>query len=133
MIRVSRLDHVALPVADMDRSLAWYQRMFGLVHTYKKEWGTDPAFLCVGGTCIALLDAKGVAPSVVPVTQRHVCFLADQEVFLGAMDFLGKEGIPFQVDDHQVSRSLYFQDPDGHWIEITCYRPGLEPGSPAVS
>ena len=133
MIRVSRLDHVALPVANMERSLAWYQRIFGLAHTFKKEWGTDPAFLCVGGTCLALLDTKGVAPPVVAVKQRHVCFRVDREDFLQSTETLKKEGIPFTIDDHQVSRSIYFQDPDGHWIEITCYQPGREPDSSEVS
>lgn len=133
MIRVSRLDHVALPVANMERSLAWYQRIFGLAHTFKKEWGTDPAFLCVGGTCLALLDTKGVPPPIVPVTQRHVCFRTTVDDFWQSTDVLKREGIPFTIDDHQVSQSLYFQDLDGHWIEITCYQPGREPGSSEVS
>ena len=133
MIRVSRLDHVALPVVDMERSLAWYQRIFGLVHTFKKEWGTDPAFLCVGGTCLALLDTKGVVLPVVPVTQRHVSFRASREDFLEARETLEREKISFRIDDHQVSQSIYLQDPDGHWIEIACYQSGREPGSSEVS
>lgn len=127
MIRVSGLDHVAIPVSDVESSLLWYRRLFGLVHTFAPEWGTDPAFLCIGGTCLALLDAKGAVPPSVEPSIQHFCFRTDENSFVSATETLKAEGIPYRCDDHGVAHSLYFQDPDGHWIEITSYRPGREP------
>ena len=127
MIRVSGLDHVAIPVSDMERSIRWYRTMFGLERRFEKEWGTEPAFLCAGGTCIALLSDGGRLPETSPPTVRHFCFRTDEEAFGRALAELESSAIPFSLDDHGVSRSLYFQDPDGHWIEVTVYHAGMEP------
>ena len=127
MIRISGLDHVAIPVSDVERSILWYRKMFGLERRFEKEWGTNPAFLCAGGTCIALL-ANGIGlPETSPPTVRHFCFRTDEEGFVRALDELRKSGTHYSLDDHEVSRSLYFQDPDGHWIEVTVYLSGMEP------
>ena len=127
MMKVLALDHIAIPVSDMDRSIHWYMKMFGLERRFEKEWGTDPAFLCIGGTCVALLSTMRGLPSSYPPTVRHFCFRTDEEGFVRALDELKESRIPFDLDDHKVSRSLYFQDPDGHWIEVTAYTPGMEP------
>lgn len=34
---------------------------------------------------------------------------------------LRERGIAFQFQDHEVSHSIYFSDPDGHRLEITTY------------
>jgi catechol-2,3-dioxygenase len=34
---------------------------------------------------------------------------------------LKKRAIPFEFQDHEISHSIYFRDPDGHRIEITTY------------
>jgi catechol-2,3-dioxygenase len=34
---------------------------------------------------------------------------------------LRERGIAFQFQDHTLSHSIYFADPDGHRIEITTY------------
>jgi catechol 2,3-dioxygenase-like lactoylglutathione lyase family enzyme len=125
MIRVSALDHVAIPVTDMNRSIEWYQRVLGLSRRYEKEWGTDPAFLCAGESCIALLKNGKNALAPCTPTVRHFCFRLDRPSFEEAVHTLREMGIPFSEDDHQISLSLYFQDPDGHWIELTTYEPTI--------
>ncbi|EQD25249.1 MAG: Glyoxalase/bleomycin resistance protein/dioxygenase, partial [Leptospirillum sp. Group IV 'UBA BS'] len=109
MIRISGLDHVAIPVSNVERSILWYQRMFGLERRFEKEWGSDPAFLCAGGACIALLANARDLPDTCPPTVRHFCFRTDKEGFARALDELGSSGIPYSLDDHGVSRSLYFR------------------------
>lgn len=121
MIRITALDHVAIPVSDMERSIDWYQKVFGLTRRFEAEWGTEPAFLCIGESCVALLLNRNFPLEGVPPTVRHFCFRTSLEGFDDAVSTLREMGIPFSVDDHQVSLSLYFQDPDRHWIEITTY------------
>lgn len=121
MIQVSGLDHVAIPVTDMNRSLHWYQNVLGLERRYEKEWGTDPAFLCAGESCIALLKNNENVLAPCSPTVRHFCFRMTRRSFDEAVITLRKMGIPFSLDDHFIADSLYLQDPDGHWVELTTY------------
>ena len=51
----------------------------------------------------------------------HLAFRADSENFLAAQRELEKRGIKFEFQDHEISHSIYFRDPDGHQLEITTY------------
>ena len=51
----------------------------------------------------------------------HLAFRANRENFLGAQHELKKRGIKFEFQDHEISHSIYFRDPDGHELEITTY------------
>jgi catechol-2,3-dioxygenase len=51
----------------------------------------------------------------------HLAFRADMENFLAAQRELEKRGIKFGFEDHEISHSIYFRDPDGHQLEITTY------------
>jgi len=51
----------------------------------------------------------------------HLAFRADRENFLGAQRELENRGIKFDFQDHEISHSIYFRDPDGHALEITTY------------
>ena len=51
----------------------------------------------------------------------HFAFGTDRRNFLVAQDELTNRGIAFQFQDHEISHSIYFSDPDGHQIEITTY------------
>jgi len=84
--------------------------------------------MCAGTTCIALFRAKPVpaeTTSISPrVTMLHVAFRTDRPHFQQAQAELGLRKIPFEFQDHQISQSIYFHDPDGHQIEITTYLEG---------
>jgi len=54
----------------------------------------------------------------------HVAFRTDRPHFQQAQAELGLRKIPFEFQDHQISQSIYFHDPDGHQIEITTYLEG---------
>ena len=54
----------------------------------------------------------------------HLAFRASGEQFLAAQDDLRARGIPFEFQDHEISHSIYFRDPDGHELEITTYELG---------
>ena len=51
----------------------------------------------------------------------HLALRADRENFLDAQADLQKRGIKFEFQDHEISHSIYFRNPDGHQIEITTY------------
>ena len=51
----------------------------------------------------------------------HLAFRANRGDFLAAQRELEERGIKFEFQDHEISHSIYFRDPDGHQLEITTY------------
>jgi len=107
----------------------WYQDVLGLTRRYEKEWGDYPAMMCAGETCVALIHPPVTLPDSLPPGRdpdRHLAFNVDREGFDEAVRELCSRQISFTTDDHAISLSIYFFDPDGHWIEITTF--DLPPG-----
>lgn len=125
MLRVEGIDHVALTVRDVPRSVAWYRDVLGLERRYEEVWGDFPAVLGAGTTTVALFPARVPEPGPPPghevLAVRHVAFRVDQATFEGARAHLEALGIAPTFQDHTAAHSLYFTDPDGHQLEITTY------------
>ena len=45
---INFLDHVAIYVIDMERSIEWYQSVMGLKKYQPEEWGEFPVFMLSG-------------------------------------------------------------------------------------
>ncbi len=125
MFVLQGIDHVALTVRDVRRSVDWYQDVLGLERRYKDAWGDHPAVVGVGTTSVALFPADTDAPEPrlrrdVP-GMRHLAFRVDGQNLATAQQELRRRGIAFEFQDHRIAQSIYFQDLDGHEIEITTY------------
>ena len=116
------LDHVAIMVSDLENSVKWYVENLGLTKYTKEEWGPYPVFLLAGRSGLALFPAKkgtadeGLAPEI---RLDHLAFNVDGDSFSKARTFLTKRGIKTTFKDHTYFHSLYFNDPDGHQLELT--------------
>lgn len=124
-MQLEGIDHVALAVRDVERSGNWYVDVLGFERQYQEVWGGIPTFIGKGNTAIALFplrdsDSKSPARSS-GIRMLHLAFRANRENFLGAQQELKKRGIKFEFQDHEISHSIYFRDPDGHELEITTY------------
>ena len=122
---LSGIDHVAISVRDVRTSADWYQRVLGLKRVHQDAWGDFPAVVGIGSTAIALFPV-GTHTVHRPqqrgtLTMRHIAFRADARNFSSAQSELAKQRISFTFQDHGISHSIYFSDPDGHEIEITTY------------
>jgi catechol 2,3-dioxygenase-like lactoylglutathione lyase family enzyme len=124
-MQLEGLDHVALGVRDIERSVQWYRDVLGLERLYPGMWNGVPTFIGKGNTGIALFpakpDAKPASSSHGELRMLHLAFRADRKNFLAAQRELEKRGIRFEFQDHEISHSIYFRDPDGHLLEITTY------------
>jgi catechol 2,3-dioxygenase-like lactoylglutathione lyase family enzyme len=124
MLRVEGIDHVALTVRDVARSVAWYQDVLGLERRYEAVWGDFPAVVGAGTTSLALFPARVPDPAP-PVgdalSVRHVAFRVDRDTFERARRELEARGLAPTFQDHAAAHSLYFSDPDGYALEITTY------------
>jgi catechol 2,3-dioxygenase-like lactoylglutathione lyase family enzyme/quercetin dioxygenase-like cupin family protein len=125
--QIAGLDHIALAVRDPEVAARWYAEVLGLEREHADVWGSVPAFVSSGGSGLALFRVEG-SPKPPPgrdvLGMRHLAFRADRANFLKAQDILRARGLDVEFQDHVVSQSIYFKDPDGHEIEITTYDVG---------
>jgi Glyoxalase/Bleomycin resistance protein/Dioxygenase superfamily/Pyridoxamine 5'-phosphate oxidase len=68
------LDHVGLTVADVSRSVRWYQEALGLRRAHQEAWGDFPAVLEANGTGVALSPTDAEDPPPPADSLRHVAF-----------------------------------------------------------
>jgi catechol 2,3-dioxygenase-like lactoylglutathione lyase family enzyme len=124
-ISVQGIDHVAIWVRDVAASVAWYRDLLGLERRYQEAWGDHPAVVGVGTTSIALFPVGSGSPNPRPTSDTlamsHLAFRADRTQFETAQEALADRGVEYETTDHGVAHSIYFNDPDGHRLEITTY------------
>jgi catechol 2,3-dioxygenase len=126
-MKVQQIDHVAITVSDIERSIEWYTRVLGLEHRPVVEWGGYPQMVCAGETCLALFPAPKSAQPIPneekhqQLTVTHFAFRVDAENFALARERFQELALKSDFADHGVCHSLYINDPDGHRIEITTY------------
>jgi catechol 2,3-dioxygenase-like lactoylglutathione lyase family enzyme len=124
-MHLETIDHVALSVQDVERSAQWYVDVLGFERQHDDVWGGNPVFVGKGDCAIALFSARNnegsKSPGVPSARILHFAFRANRSNFLKAQQELKEKKIRFEFQDHQISHSIYFSDPDGHEIEITTY------------
>lgn len=122
--RVSKHDHFARYVADVERSTAWYQDILGLEPVHVAQWWGDGAhFLGHGDAQIALFqksDGEKYSSRGMPLA-NHQAYRLSRDEYERFKAFLAERGISYRESDHTISHSIYFQDPDDYWIELTTY------------
>jgi catechol 2,3-dioxygenase len=112
------LGAVTLRVADLDRSLAFYQDLLGFEVLAQ---GKDGARLGAAGRLLLVLQAHpGLPPRLSNAPGLfHVAILLPDRPALGAMlARLVKRDVRLGASDHIVSEALYLDDPDGNGLEI---------------
>jgi glyoxylase I family protein len=120
-VRLQRLDHVSLNVADRTRSIAWYRDVLGLLQLNQPSDDGEPVFLGQPGLQFGLFQAQRQSPAREPESSglRHVAIVVDD--LDAAKERLRSHGVDFRYEDHGNAVSVYFDDPDGHVLEITTY------------
>ena len=124
MIQARKLGHVVLKVRDAQKSKEFYIRVLGLkVANDAQDRGA--VFLSFGTQHhdLALFQlATGEAPDLAQPGLHHTAWqLGSFEELQAAYRELGKLGIPVESTiEHNVTRSIYFHDPDGNRVELYC-------------
>jgi catechol 2,3-dioxygenase len=124
----TRIGHVHLKVADLDRALAFYRDVLGFEVT--QRMGRQAAFLSAGGYHhhIGLNtweSAGGTPPPAGTTGLYHVAIAYPTRASLAdALRRLLAAGIELEgASDHGVSEALYLRDPDENGVELYWDRP----------
>jgi catechol 2,3-dioxygenase len=115
-----KLGHVHLKVRNLDRSVAFYSKVF---HLRVTEQLGGFAFLTGSDMhhTVALQEvgAAAAAPAGHSVGLYHVAFeVPDEAALADTLHLLTEMGTAVYPVDHQISKALYFQDPDGNGLEV---------------
>jgi catechol 2,3-dioxygenase-like lactoylglutathione lyase family enzyme len=124
--RVLALDHLVLVVADVDRTLDWYERHAGLEPIRVEEWRRDEVFFP------SLRVDESTIIDVVPGRAEgsgerghldHLCFVvsaADRAALAAdpALEVVD-EGVRYGARGD--GDSIYVRDPDGLLVEFRSY------------
>ena len=115
-----------MSVRNVERSAQWYIDLLGFKRLHEGMWNGVPVFIGKGNTALALfpVEQKSATSAPAEIRMLHLALRANGKSFLAAQKELNERGIAFEFQDHQVSHSIYFRDPDGHKLEITTYQLG---------
>ena len=119
----ARMGAVHLTVADLDRSLAYYETQIGLrVH------GRDGAHARLGAggeDLLVLTEEPGAKPAHGYSGLFHFALLVPERIDLARwLAHAARDRVPLSgMSDHFVSEAIYLSDPDHHGIEIYADRP----------
>ncbi|MCO5181674.1 MAG: VOC family protein [Candidatus Promineofilum sp.] len=121
-----RIGRVALTVADVDRSIRFYEEVIGL--TLLERIG-EMARMGAGNKAFLLLQGlDGARPARRVAGLYHFAILVPSRLDLArTLYHLLQVDAPISgYADHNVSEAIYLTDPDGHGIEIYRDRPRAE-------
>ena len=122
----TRLGQVRLQIADLERSLEFYQHVLGLRVVERHSGG---AALAAYGDDRVLVELEE-RPGALPAGRRgqlglfHFAILLPDRGALGRLArHMAQSGVRLGEGDHLVSEAFYLQDPDGLGIEVYADRP----------
>ncbi len=116
MLPIKGLYEVAIKVKDLPRAEAFYKDVLGLVEGVRDD-SRNWVFLYAGGTAgmVVLQEDKGDWP------MQHFAFTINESDIDRAATILKDKGVSVSepvFHEWMKSVSLYFDDPDGHALEL---------------
>jgi catechol 2,3-dioxygenase-like lactoylglutathione lyase family enzyme len=125
-MRVRRLDHFGVDVADLARAERFYTEVLGMTVRMRLD---HQVLLSYGaGSCALFLKPErepgGLEQIKSPLGKSHHAFEVSWSDYQGAGRLFADRAIPHHTPidwgDHEC---LYFLDPDGNLLELVAYRP----------
>ncbi|MGH7055880.1 MAG: VOC family protein [Stellaceae bacterium] len=127
-MKIERIDHLNLTVADIERSLDFYTRVLGVRAERMSEgraaihFGQQKIHLDAAGATPARNEGAGGEKRM----PAHICFITEAPVG-EVMAHLERCGVPVRMGPGPRAgaigtiQSVYIDDPDQHSIEISSY------------
>ena len=137
MIKIEQIHHVAYRCKDAKETVEWYHKYLNrdllvCIAEDKVPSTKEPnpylhVFLDAGmGNILAFFEITGEKDMSrdlnTPIWVQHIAFrLKDSEALVAAKTELEEKGLDvIGITEHGIIRSIYFFDPNGHRLELTC-------------
>lgn len=137
MINLKKIHHVAYRCKDAKATAAFYKDVLNMellvciaedkVPSTKEPNPYMHLFLDAGmGNILAFFEITGEKEmdrdQNTPLWVQHIAFqVEDEKALIDAQQELQKKGIEvLGITDHTIIKSIYFFDPNGHRLELTC-------------
>jgi len=137
MIDIKQIHHVAYRCKDVKETVKFYKKYLNMdllvaisedrVPSTKEENPYMHVFLDAGaGNILAFFEITGERPMSrdlnTPKWVQHIAFrLENEKDLVAAKTELEKKGIDvLGITNHGIIKSIYFFDPNGHRLELTC-------------
>ena len=124
----TKIGHVHLTVADLDRALSFYRDVLGFDVTAR--YGRDAVFLSAGGyhhhIGLNTWAGRGAPrpPDGTTGLYHFAILYPDRATLARAVKAVIDAGVPLEgASDHGVSEAIYLRDPDGNGVELYRDRP----------
>ncbi|WP_242128685.1 VOC family protein [Sphingobium sp. Sx8-8] len=126
---ISAIDHIAITVADLDRSTGFYREILSGEQVREYELGGRVMIrqLRLGGAMLNIHQAGHANPIVAGIPTpgaADICFRWERPI-ADAIDLLGEKGVPIIAGPDErygsngvLGLSVYFRDPDENLIEL---------------
>jgi catechol 2,3-dioxygenase-like lactoylglutathione lyase family enzyme len=120
VIMAVQLNHTIIWARDSRTSAAFLAEMLGL--PAPAHWGPFEVVATANGTNLDFLDAES------EIAAQHYAFLVSEDEFDAIFGRVKARGLPYwadpaqarhnEINRHDGGRGLYFEDPNGHLLEI---------------
>ena len=126
---IEDIDHIEMFVSDREKAAKWYKGIFGLKSIKELDVWTKIGPLLIGtedrSVTLDLMNGKKENDGSI----NRMAFRTTGEKFINFLDkidsldlfFLEERVTKEQVVNHDLSYSIYFDDPDGNKLELTSY------------
>jgi catechol 2,3-dioxygenase-like lactoylglutathione lyase family enzyme len=123
-MKVQRIDHVVLTVADLDRTIAFYERVLGMTPV---SFGEGRRALAFGDQKLNLHQAgrefepraRRATPGAIDLCLVTDVPLDEVAAHLRSEFVVIEHGPVDKIGARGPLRSVYFRDPDGNLIEVS--------------
>jgi catechol 2,3-dioxygenase-like lactoylglutathione lyase family enzyme len=117
-------NHLALSVKDLNRSAEFYNKVLSLNEITNRAKNTSMRWFSLGGNLELHLIASKDTNTLIDTAIHFALATSDFDAFIHRMkemniSFENSDGKPqtFNIRADGV-KQIYFQDPDGYWIEV---------------
>jgi catechol 2,3-dioxygenase-like lactoylglutathione lyase family enzyme len=116
---MAALNHIIIPAKDKDASAKFLAGILGT--EAKPQWGPFRPVQTSNGVTLDFVDSQDVG-------KQHYAFLVDDAEFDSAFGRIQQAGLaywagphkdgPGEINHHWGGRGVYFEDPNGHLLEL---------------
>ena len=117
-----QIGHFGLRTKGVDRAIDWYGRMLGAEVRFRNEFAAFMSFDDEHHRLVIWDDGKTEDKPATAAGVDHIGFMCrDRHALAEEYERLKELGIePTMAVNHHFTSSLYYRDPDGNEVEISC-------------